>query len=153
VLYKLINKVLSLLIIWETILIKIVVHKAISLLDNSVLNVMPQNTGTQLLKNVLPVNQDTSGILNFIFVIVAHSQNKLLMVNVYAQITRPGQDLNVFAQLEHLVLIVLVVQPQDHGLTIHVFVQSIEPGMDKIASALLAFSDPTVFHAQPQDHG
>ena len=122
-LYKHINKVLSQLIIWETILIKIVVHKAISSLDNSVLNVMPQNTGTQLLKNVLPVNQDTSGTLKFMFVIVARSQDKLLMVNVCAQITRPGQDLNVFAQLEHLVPIVLVAQPQDYGLTIHVFVQ------------------------------
>jgi hypothetical protein len=84
---------------------------------------MPQNTGTQLLKNVLPVNQDTSGTLKFMFVIVARSQDKLLMVNVCAQITRPGQDLNVFAQLEHLVPIVLVAQPQDYGLTIHVFVQ------------------------------
>jgi hypothetical protein len=94
------------LIILEIIQIKIVVQQAIIQLDNSVLNVMLQSTGIQLHKNVLPVNQDLFGILNFMFVIVVQHQDKLLMQNVNVQLVKHGLDLIVHVQLEHLVLTV-----------------------------------------------
>jgi hypothetical protein len=94
------------LIILEIIQIKIVVQQAIIQLDNSVLNVMLQSTGIQLHKNVLPVNQDLFGILNFMFVIVVQHQDKLLMQNANVQLVKHGLDLIVPVQLEHLVLTV-----------------------------------------------
>ena len=55
-----------------------------------------------------------------------------------------GMEINVFAQLEHLVPTVLLVQPQDHGLMTNVFVQQEKHGMELIVYVQLVLLVLTV---------
>ena len=129
--------------------------------DNIVLNVMPQNIGIQLLKNVLYANQDILGMNELTNAHVVKHQDQLLMVFALVQLQKlNGIQItsNAFVHQIHSETIVNYVHHQEFGIGIKINVYAHHQQTSGIkpqenVNAQLEDMDQTVSLAHHQDIG